>query len=122
MKKVIVLMFFSFAMMLVSCQKQSLVGPNPPTESKTMDNLQVPSSFNWKTTRTVQLTLTAKANNLVDITSSKGVSFQRAFLKANTAYTMKLVIPAYEKTLKVKFMGQEVTLNINSDNLSYQFK
>lgn len=115
-------MFFSFAMMLVSCQKQSLVDPSQPTQSNTMESLQVPSSFNWKTTRTVQLTLTAKANNLVDVTSSKGVSFQRAFLKANKAYTMKLVIPAYENTLQVKFMGQDVTLNITSGNMSYQFK
>lgn len=121
MKKVIILILVGFAVILVSCQKQSGIIPNEPVKTKTMSDLQIPTTFNWKTTQTIQLTLTTKANNLVNVTSSNGVSYQKAFLKTGVPYTMKLVIPSYEKSLILNFMGKTVSLSISSNNMSYQF-
>lgn len=123
MKRFTGLLILSLTLALVSCQKSNLSNISPATPAtNSMDNLQVPSTFNWKTTRTVNLTITANANNLVDVTSSKGVSYQKAFLQPNVAYTMKLVIPAYENTLNLNFMGKKSTLAITSDNMNYQFQ
>lgn len=108
---------------MVSCQKSAIAPTTPATtQTASMDNLSVPSSFNWKTTRTVNLTLKANTNNLVNVTSSKGISYEKAFLQAGKAYTMKLVIPAYEQTLKLNFMGKTVSLSISSSNMNYQFQ
>ena len=124
MKKASVLIFISLMFLMVSCNKASIKPVSTPG-SKTvnsMSNLQVPANFNWKTTQSINLTITANKNNLVDVTSKDGVSYQKAFLSANKAYTMKLVIPSYTKVLNLNFMGQKVTLNITSTNMKYQFK
>ncbi|MBE0651127.1 MAG: hypothetical protein IH595_09825 [Bacteroidales bacterium] len=121
MKKIIGLLIIGLTVGMVSCQKGAISSIAPTTKTSSMDQLNVPSTFNWKTTQAINLTITAGDNNLVNVSSSKGVSYQKAFLQANKAYTMKLVIPAYEKTLTLNFMGKSVTLNITSDNMNYQF-
>lgn len=124
MKKVSVLIFISLMFMMVSCSKNNIkpVNPSGSKTSNSMSDLQVPATFNWKTTQTIYLTVTANKNNLIDVTSTDGVSYQKAFLSPNKAYTMKLVIPAYTKVLNLDFMGQKVTLDITSTNMNYQFK
>lgn len=109
--------------MMVSCSKNSIKPINTSgfKTSNSISDLQVPTTFNWKTTQTINLTVTANKNNLIDVTSTDGVSYQKAFLRPNKAYTMKLVIPAYTKVLNLNFMGQKVTLNITSTNMNYQF-
>jgi len=117
MKKILfsLILFLS----LVSCRKDiPLDIDNSP---ETMEELQVPSSFDWKTTKDVQLTLTGNANGIVQVTSLNGVSYQKAFLSSNQAYIMKLTVPSYEKTVRLLFLGQQVTLELTANNLTYQF-
>jgi hypothetical protein len=124
MKKISVLIFISLIFVMVSCNKTSLkpVSTSGSKTANSMSNLQVPANFNWKTTQSINLTITANKNNLVNVTSKDGISYQKAFLSANNPYTMKLVIPAYAKVLNLNFMGQKVALNITSENMNYQFK
>lgn len=122
MKKIVLLVFFGLSLMLVSCNKNPITPANPaptPTPSS-MDALNVPSTFKWKTTRTVNITFTSGTNSFIDVTSLKGVSYQKAFIKANVPYKMKLVVPAYVNLLKLNFFGKKVTLSITSDNMNYQ--
>lgn len=123
MKNVSVLLFITLMFAMVSCNKTTLKPVNTagPKTTNPMDNLQVPQNFNWKTTQTINLTLTANENNLVNVTSKDGISYQKAFLQAKKSYTMKLVIPAYSKSIVLNFMGKKVTIDITSTDMSYQF-
>lgn len=103
---------------LSSCQKDEMIEPTVPQQPKTMKELQVPANFNWKTTRNLQLSLTAKSNGLVEILDPKGNAYQKAFLMANKPFVMKFTVPSAEKVLKVKFNGKEASVEITSDNLS----
>ena len=116
MKKLFVLLF-AFAVIFSACKKYII-----PTQLN-MENLVVNSEFDWKTTNDYQLTLMGKESNLFEVLSSdKSIVYQRAFLTANTQYSTKIVVPSYEKSVVLKFLDQEVTLELNSDNLSYQFQ
>jgi len=115
------LLLFGLAMIFSSCKRDNNLDPIPSSEN--MENLDITSSFDWKTTNDYQLTVTGKESNLFEVLSSdKGVAYQRAFLTANEPYFTKIIVPSYEKLIVLKYLDQEVTLELNSDNLSYQFQ
>lgn len=119
MKKLI-LIIASLALFLSSCKKDRIF--DEPKAPQTMEELTVPSSFDWKTTKEVSITLTAQASGIVEVANSQLVAYQKAFLNPGTAYTMKLTVPAYEKNLKLRFLGQEASLEISGSNLTYTFQ
>lgn len=91
---------------------------NIPTEMK---DLKVPANFDWKTTQDLKISITAKTSGLVQVLSSKDEVYQQVFLTTDKTYEMKLSIPAYEKVIKLKFLGQEKVLELNSGELTCQF-
>ncbi|MGC8865161.1 MAG: hypothetical protein ACP5O2_05500 [Bacteroidales bacterium] len=103
---------------LASCQKDEATEPTLPQQPQTMKELQVPANFNWKTTRNLEVSLTAKSNGLVEILDAKGNAYQKAFLLANKPFVLKLTVPSAEKVLKIKFNGKVASVEITSDNLS----
>jgi hypothetical protein len=110
---------FVLALVIVSsCKKDNTIKPE---QAPTINEMKVPSSFNWKTSHDVKLKLTGFVNGLVEVSSPKGVVYQRAVLKLNVPYTMKISVPAYETSVHMQYMGQDVELKLNSDNLSYVF-
>ena len=118
--KYILLIVISFSMVLSSCNNKEKLGTTP-TEIPTMDELEVNSDFDWKTTQEIQLKLIASQSSIVEVTNKDGEVFQKAVIIANEAQTMKLTIPSYVDTVKLKFMDQEVTLELSSNILSYNF-
>ncbi len=120
MKKIIVLLF-SFAVLFGACKKSSNNEPKPITPTS-MDDLDISQSFDWKTTKDYSLTVTGNKSNIVEVKSETGVTYQRAFLNANEPYSTKITVPSYEKTILLKFLGQEVILELNGSNLNYQFQ
>jgi len=119
MKKLAILSAFAVMVAFSSCKKDI----NEPTDQipDSMENMVVPADFNWKTTKDYQLTLEATAMGIVEVNSLQNINFQKAYLQPNQAYTMKLTIPSYEKSIKLRFSGQEVTLELNSGNLNHKF-
>jgi len=106
---------------LSSCKKDlEMVQPEKPTQS--MSQLKVAGDFDWKTTNEIQLTLKGFVKGLVEVTSSKGVVYQRTFLQQNQPLTIKLTIPAYESSLFLNYLGQKTELKLSSDKLSHEFK
>ncbi|MDP2724289.1 MAG: hypothetical protein Q8O72_16175 [Bacteroidales bacterium] len=120
MKKLLILLF-SFTLIISACKKDPSADPNPNVPAS-MGDIKVSSNFDWKTTRDIQITLTGKVSAIINVSSSKGVSYQKAFLKANTPYTMKLTIPSYEQSVEVNYMGQAISLELGNGTLSYQFQ
>ncbi len=86
-----------------------------------MDELEIPSDFNWKTIKDFQLTLTGYANSIVEVTSPQGTVYQKAFLTKNEPYSIKLTVPTYEKSIRLKYMGQIIELELASNEIEYVF-
>jgi hypothetical protein len=106
---------------LSSCKKDlEMVQPEKPAQS--MSQLKVADDFDWKTTNEIQLTLKGFVKGIVEVTSSKGVVYQRTFLQQDQPLTIKLTIPAYESSLFLNYLGQKTELKLSSDKLSHEFK
>jgi protein-disulfide isomerase len=118
MKKSILLSLVALVAVLSSCKKDRFDEPKAPQK---MEELTVPASFDWKTTKNLQLTLTAITSGIVEITNNQGVAYQKAFLTPGQPYVMKLTVPTYEKNVKAKFMGQEQNIDLSSNNLIINF-
>jgi len=119
MKKLI-LFFGTLLVITASCKKDELV--QPAQEPVTMENIQVPANFEWRTTADYMLNLTGPVNSLVELVSDKGVVFQRAYILKDQTLKMKLTLPSYEKVVYLQYLGQKVEMKLTSGTLSYQFK
>lgn len=119
MKQIFILLF-SFSLLFTACKKDEITDPTPIIPIG-MDDLKIESDFDWKTTTEYQINLSSKEDNIVTITNSSGIAYQKVFLKANQAYEMKVSIPSYEKNIHIVFMEQDVILELNATNLEYHF-
>jgi hypothetical protein len=117
----VLLIIFGLMLFTTACKKDSTPDPNPVVP-ETMDDLKITSNFDWKTTQDIVITMTGKTNNLVEVASLEGKTFQRAFLKANAPYTMNLTLPSYVSSVRLIYRGQDITLEIGNGTLSYQFQ
>lgn len=104
---------------LLACKK-ALDVEKPETPSG-LNDIKVPSDFTWKTSHDVQITLTGFVNGIVEVTSPEGVVYQRAFLRQNQPYTMKIAVPAYETSVRLSYMGQNVEVKTGSANINHIF-
>ncbi len=103
----------------ISDNTQDVDDPTTP-KVKGMEDMNVSANFNWKTYKDVNLNLTGTENSIVKVSSEDGVIYQKAYLR-NDSYQMKLTVPAYEKNVKISYMGKEVSLDISSGNVTHVF-
>ncbi len=120
MKKILFISAIIAATLFTSCRKDRIV--DEPTAPETFEELSVPNSFDWKTTKDVSLTISATAQGIVEVTNAQQIAYQKAYLSPGMAYTMKLTVPSYENTVRLKFKGFETTLELTSPQLSYTFQ
>ncbi len=119
MKKTAFIIAIILTVVLTSCKKDRFFEPDKTPEN--MEQLTVPSSFDWKTTKDIQLTLSAPSNGIVEVSNSQNVAYQKAFLTPGQTYMMKLTLPSYEQNIKLKFLGQVVDIQVTGTSISYQF-
>lgn len=118
MKKTAII-FILTLIVLSACKKSiDVVKPDNPGS---MNEIQIPSAFTWKTSHDVQVTLTGFVNGIAEVTSPAGVVYQRAFLQQDKPYTMKVTVPAYETLVHLKFMGQDIETTFGSGNVTHIF-
>lgn len=119
MKKLtLILGIFAIGLVMFSgCKKLEIQDPGPAS----MDNLSVSESFDWKTTRTITLHLTGYASSVANITSASGSSYTKIFLNQNERMTLQVTIPTYETTIHLRYMGQDVTLEVSNSEIEYIF-
>jgi hypothetical protein len=118
MKKSILLSLVALVVILSSCKKDRFDEPKAPEK---MEELTVPASFDWKTTKDYSITLSAYTNGIAEVSNTADVVYQKAFLTSGQPYTMKLTVPSYEKTIRLKFMGKSQDIALGSPSISYQF-
>ncbi len=119
MKKLI-LVVSAGLIILASCKKEEKVAPTPQTPA-TMDQLQVPSDFQWRTTGEYMLTLSGPVTSLVEAVSESGVVYQRAYIIKGKPLVMKLSLPSYEKVVYIRYLGQNVEIKLTAPALQYMF-
>ncbi len=118
-RNLLLILAVSFA--FVSCRKDRDIVEEPKAP-ETMEELQVPASFNWKTTKNISLTLTAPAAGIAEVGNTSGAVYMKAYLTANQPYTMKLTVPTYETAVKLRFGAKTADLPLSSDVLQFQFQ
>ncbi len=119
MKKLLVFLF-SIVLLGTACKKNNSDDQETVTQTS-MEELDIGSGFNWKTTKNYQLTITGNDNGIIEVISNDDIPYQKAFLTSDVPYSMKLTLPAYEKFVKLKFMDQEVSIELDSETLTYKF-
>jgi hypothetical protein len=118
MKRIIIVVPLGIVLFFASCQKETNPIPDPANSIKEM---QVSSGFDWKTTHDVTITLIGYANSTVEIANNNGDLIQKAFLKKDETYTVKLNLPVSFKSLQLRYMGQVIDAKIEGNVLTYVF-
>lgn len=118
MKRQVILLFIGITLIITSCQKEAEPIIDPTSSVKEM---QVSSSFDWKTTHDVSITLVGYANSTVEIANGNGELIQKAFLKKDEAYTVKLNLPIANTSIQLRYMGQVINVNLEGNALTYVF-
>ena len=105
-----------------SCRKE-MVQPTLTDSKKpqNMSELVASPSFDWKTTKDYQITLTGNYNEVVTIKSANGIVFHKGFMKSGAAYKIGITIPASEKSVHFIYHGQDVVCALNQTIISYSF-
>lgn len=120
MKNLLLILVAAISIFLASCQKET-TEPQPNENPKSIKDLVVSPSFDWKTTRMVNLQLVGYANSTCTISYPDGTPVQKVFLKKNEPFSMQLSLPAALKKLQLAYMGQTVEIEINGSDVSYTF-
>ncbi len=120
MKKLI-LFFFAVGIIFTTSCKKELTQPDVDPANQDLTKIEVPATFDWKTTGDFQVSLTGNADGIVTISSASGIVYLKAFLKQGQPYSTKLTVPAYETSVELRFNGKVVTIALTSETISYQF-
>ena len=122
MKKLLAIALFGI-LMGTSCKKETTeFTPVTNTEKATSTSeIKVSDNFNWKTTQEVSLNLIGYANAPVLIVDLNGNIIEKALLSTNAQYNTIISVPTTEKKVKLLYMGQEVIIELNQSELTYQF-
>lgn len=121
-----ILMMIILPLFLGACKSPNK--SNPETEvptsgnATTMESIDVPSDFNWKTFTDYDLTIDSEVAGLIQVVSKKGIVYHRAYLSGNDAYSFILTVPTYENEVKLRHQGEEVLMDLSSKTLFHAFE
>jgi hypothetical protein len=104
---------------LSACKKDKI--DEPEVSPLTIEELDIPTGFNWQTQTNYFVKLEATENGIVEVLNKAGVPYVKAYLTANQSYNMKLTVPAFEVVVTLRFRGSETSLNLDAQNLEYTF-
>jgi len=119
MKRAILITIAGVLFGLSSCMKD--VGDIQREVNSNIEEMNVDTSFDWKTTRDVVLNLTGYTNGLVRVESTKGLVYQTASLLKYQPYEMKLNIPAHERSVMLVFGGKSVEVSVEGGEINHRF-
>lgn len=114
-----------FAMIFAACKSPSNSGYDSEEvngNGMTMEDINVPNNFNWKTFATYDITLEAEEAGQFQVVSERGTVYHRANLNGKDAYTFNLAIPTFEDKVKVQFRGESVLLDLSNKSLFHSFE
>lgn len=107
MNRRFMVMLLILAFTTIACQKD-YHAPNDPDQ---IEDLSVPATFSWETTRELTVTILSQTSRVIQITSEDGATrYHKGFYNLmDDQYTVKLKLPADIELLKVN--GQSFELS-----------
>ena len=91
-----------------------------PGNERTMNEINVPQDFNWKTFREVNLTLNG-GQGAFEIQTMNGNTIYRANLIENKTNSFKIAVAAYEKEIVLKHAGETRKIVLTNTNAQLNF-
>jgi hypothetical protein len=119
MRKPLFLLYFSFVLVFVSCNKNYY--DDKSAENKSMKELKIQSGFNWKTTIDYNFSLISPITGIVELTDDKGNVYYKAMLTENQEYTFKLTLPSVLQRIIISIPGKTETIVLETDNINLDF-
>lgn len=117
MKKYLILIFSILS--LFSCQKQTNT-----QFPKSMDNIVVPSDFNWESTKEINLKIHSQNSQIISISSSENYNtYSKYYFNGNDSiYSTTINIPSNEKDIyinshKIDLTSYSETIELDIDTL-----
>ena len=114
----IIIMGLSTLFALSSCRKdndQVIVQPNNQKVSSFLD-LKVPTTFDWKTSKAIQVNFTPKSKGVITAMDSDANVYYKAIVNANENHSFTLTTAAAQENLFLYFRGQEEKINLKGTN------
>ncbi|MEI6823432.1 MAG: hypothetical protein WCL51_15990 [Bacteroidota bacterium] len=123
MKNLRVILVVMIGVVILSSCRKEVVQPTATvaTKPQNMNELVASPTFDWKTTKDYQITLSGNYNEVVTVKSASGVVFHKGFMKTATSYKISLTIPASEKTVHLFYHGQDIACPLNQAVINYSF-
>jgi len=119
MKKLI-LLFAVLAVLFSSCRKNIPENEILP-EDKTMSELVVDDSFDWKTSMDIEVVLSGSTRNAIFINSTDGDNYHKGLLFPDTEYKTKITVPTYVTEVELLYDGQVHKLTLENKKIEYTF-
>ena len=107
-----------------SCQK---VQNPPPSSPDNTQNLKVSSTFDWKTSKDVVLSVTgmkevnSNVGNTMYIKTLAGTVIFKDYLKMNRDYSIKFTVPSTGTSVTITYGTISKTLALTSGTISFNY-
>ncbi len=120
MRKLSFITLVVLAMLVISCNRD--LSENNEKEPHTLEEIEVPEDFDWRTYNNVSFELKGGFNSLIEIASVSGKTvYHRAYLEKDKTLNVTVPIPNFETEVKIRYMGKEVVLDLNGSILTQEF-
>ena len=114
-----------FIVTLVSCQKDFNANPDIIKPTK---ELNVNSTFNWKTSKEITLNIIGmtdinpQISNTLYVKSIVGdTTYYKNLLYMNSNYIIKFVVPTTETKVTLVYGSKTVTIDLVSNDITYNY-
>lgn len=119
MKKIILLLF-AVSLLTLGCRKEIVKAPEQDVPVK-MENLDIASGFNWKTTTDYMLNVSSTEKGILYINNKEGKSYYKLLLDGENKNELKLTLPSYAKSIFLKLNNKEAELELKTTTITYSF-
>ncbi len=129
MKNIYPLLILVF-IFLISCQKKEfeemVENNNDPEPVESMDDLIATETFDWQTTKEIELFIEGlpspypNATTLL-VSASNGQTVYKKLVQINESFSVLLTVPSYETSLKIDCKGLKETIAIENGEAYFSF-
>jgi hypothetical protein len=118
-------LLLGITMTLFSCQKgfDDLI---PPSSNSNLKDIKVSSTFNWSTSKTVDVNITglptgAPVISTLIISLDDGSNIYQGSQNMSQTRAIQIIVPVTENEIKLKFGSMEYRLPINNNKVDFSF-
>jgi hypothetical protein len=126
MKQILLISLFAVVLFFSSCLDESVLPEFKSENASNMNELRVSESFDWKTTKTIQITITGlpvlpntNASKSTLTLKGKNDIYYSGFHAINENLNFTTTVPATETQIKLKFGSIEKTVSIENNKAAF---